>query len=99
MGFNTAVIIRNDFLHQIKDDPEFGQKVYGAIISNGRGPYHGQSFDVLPSDHADNTQIVAIGGNSIRTLGYGGDWGAEDETILRNLAHRMGFKLVRKAVK
>lgn len=99
MGFNTAVIVRNDFLHEIKDDPEFGQKVYGTIISNGRGPYHGQSFDVLPSNHADNMQIVAIGGNSIRYLGYGGEWGANDETILRNLASSMGFKLVRKAVK
>lgn len=99
MGFNTAIIVRNDFLHEIKDDAEFGQKVYGAIISNGRGPYHGQSFDVLPSDHADNMQIVAIGGNTIRRLGYGGDWGTDNETILRNLASSMGFKLVRKAVK
>lgn len=99
MGFNTAIIVRNDFLYQVKDDSEFGQKVYGAIISNGRGPYHGQSFGVLPSDHADNMQIIAIGGNSIRRLGYGGDWGANDETILRNLASSMGFKLVRKAVK
>jgi hypothetical protein len=99
MGLNTALIVRNDFLHEIKDDAEFGQKVYGAIVSNGRGPYHGQSFDVLPSDHADNMQIVAIGGNIMRRLGYGGYWTATDEDILRNLADSMGFRLVRKAVK
>ncbi len=71
MGLNTAVIIRNDFLYAIKDDPAFGDKVYSAIIAHGRGPYHGQSFDVLPSAHADYMQIVAVGGNSIRRLGPG----------------------------
>lgn len=96
MGFNTAIIVRNDFLHEIKDDPDFGQKVYGATIGNGRGPYHGQSFDVLPSQHADYTQIVAIGGNTIWRFGSRPE---TDEKELRYLADVMGFRLVRKAVK
>lgn len=98
MGLNTAVIIRNDFLHEIKDDPEFGQKVYTAVISRGR-EYHGQSFDVLPSAHADYLQIVAIGGNTIRLLGFGGTYQSDDEAALRYVADAMGFRLVRKAVK
>jgi hypothetical protein len=98
MGLNTAVIIRNDFLHEINEDPEFGRKVYRAVVSRGR-EYHGQSFDVLPSAHADYLQIAAIGGNTIRLLGYGGAYIADDEAALRYLAGSMGFRLVRKAVK
>lgn len=95
MGFNTAVIVRNDFLHEIKKDPAFGEKLYGAIISQDR-EYHGQAFDVLPSQHADFMQIVAIGGNTIRSLGYGGPWSSDDEAILKVLASSMGYRLVKR---
>ena len=98
MGLNTALIVRNDFLHEIRGDSEFGQKVYSAIISRGR-EYHGQSFDALPSAHADYLQIAAIGGNTIRLLGFGGTYQSDDEAALRYLAGSMGFRLVRKAVK
>lgn len=98
MGLNTVLIVRNDFLHEIKDDREFGQKIYSAIISRGR-EYHGQSFDVLPSAHADYLQIAAVGGNTIRLLGFGGGYRSDDEAALRYLANGMGFRLVRKAVK
>lgn len=91
---NTAMIVRNDFLHEIKDDPKFGEKVYTAVISAGRGPYHGQAFDVLPYSHADNMQIVAIGGNSISLLGFGGGYRTTADDILRNLARSMGYRLV-----
>ena len=98
MGFNTAVIVRNDFLHEIKDDPQFGEKLYGAIISNGR-EYHGQGFSVLPSQHADYMQVVTIGGNSIRSLGFGGSWTAEDKDILKALAASMGYRLVKRSAR
>lgn len=98
MGLNTAVIIRNDFLHEINEDSEFGRKVYSAVISRGR-EYHGQAFDVLPSAHADYLQIAAIGGNTIRLLGYGGTYRSDDEAALRYLAGHLGFRLVRKAAK
>jgi hypothetical protein len=95
MGLNTACIIRNDFLHQLRDDPKLGEKIWGAVVSRGRGEYHGQGFDVLPSCHADYIQVVAIGGNTIRRLGYGGDYKADDIEILRNLASRMGYRIVK----
>jgi len=98
MGFNTACIIRNDFLHEIEGDAEFGKKVAQAVRANGderMASYHGQGFDVLQSQHADYTQVVAIGGNLIRFLGSGGNYRASDEAVLRYLAEGMGFRLVR----
>jgi hypothetical protein len=101
MGMNTAMIVRNDFLHDIKDDPAFGQKVWTAICANGdekRMPYLGQAFTVLSSSHADYVQIIAIGGNCIRRVGFAGGYKDlfNDEALLRRLADDMGFRLVKK---
>ena len=95
MGFNTAVVVLNDHLHEIERDPEFGAKVAEAIRYAGRDKYQYTSgFSVLPTQHADTMQVVAIGGNTIRNLGYS-YWSAKDEDILRSLAKDMGFRLVR----
>lgn len=101
MGFNTAMIVRNDFLHEIDKDAKFGEKVRTAIQyahHPEHAPYHGQGFNILPPCHADYVQIVAIGGNTIRRLGgYAGTYANTDEEVLRNLADSMGFRLVKKA--
>lgn len=99
MGFNTACIIRNDFLHEIENDPEFGKSVAEAVRANGNERYmrrHHQGFSVLQSQHADYVQVVAISGNMIRWLGSGGGYRATDEEILRRLADGMGFEIVPK---
>ena len=99
MGLNTAMIIRNDFLQEIADE-RFGQTLYDAVCNAGMAspPYHGQAFDVLPSQHADYVQVVVICGNTIRRLGtYAGTYRSSDEEVLRHLADGMGFRLVRKA--
>jgi len=100
MGLNTAMIVRNDFLHEIRKDQQFGEKVWTAIAHNGderRMPYLGQSFSILPSSHADCMQVVAIGGNCIRRLGHGGAYSASDEEVLRTLARSMGYDLKRRS--
>jgi hypothetical protein len=99
MGFNTACIIRNDFLHDIEKDAEFGKKVAEAVRANGDERYmrrNSQGFSVLQSQHADYVQVVAITGNTIRWLGSGGNYRSSDEEVLRYLADGMGFKLVKK---
>lgn len=95
MGMNTACIIRNDFLHEMRADPKLGEKIWGAVVSNGRDEYHGQGFDVLPSCHADYVQVVAISGNTIRRLGFGGNYRDDDTAILRNLAASMGYRIAK----
>lgn len=99
MGMNTAMIIRNDFLHEIENDPGFGKKVAEAIryVGYPNPPYHGQAFDVLRPCHADYAQVIVISGNAIRRIeGYAGMWENTDEEIIRKLAYSMGYSLRKK---
>ena len=96
MGLNTACIIRNDFLHQLRDDPKLGEKIWSAVVSGSHAGYHGQGFDVLPSSHSSSIQVVAVGGNMIRHIGFCGDSNATDIDILHNLAASMGYRIVKK---
>lgn len=99
MGLNTAAIILNDCLSNL-EKPEAGRAISDAIQHRdtsgdrlaGWTPY---GVTVLPCAHADTMQIVAVGGNTIRNLGYG-DCRDDDETLLRKLADKMGYRLVRK---
>src|SRR5690606_26019895 len=93
MGFNTGMVILNDRLHEIEADQSFGRQVSEAIRYAGRRELWASGFSVLPSQHADTMQVVAIGGNTIRSLGYAG-WSNTDEEILRSVARSMGFRLV-----
>jgi hypothetical protein len=73
MGYNTTVIVMNDALGQIEEDPDFGKKLAAAIrglqipekyrsrdVSAG---YHVNAAAVIESHHADFIRIVAVGGN------------------------------------
>ena len=92
MGFNTAVIIHNDFLDRIAKDQKFGEKLEDAIRTTTHRPrdrHYYNGFDVLPSVHADYDQHIVIGQNSIRNFH---DL-SEDEAIraLKNLGAEFGF--------
>ena len=100
MGYNTAAIILNDALQAIHNDHEIGEKIDSAVVASHRknsgvnATGHGTYIDaiqVLPSQHADCVQIVAVGGNCIRCLGYSGRW--EPEDLLRDLAQQLGYSL------
>lgn len=95
MGFNTAVLILNDHMHEMAKDHHFGEKLAEAINRAGRERLYTSGFEVLPTQHADTMQIVAIGGNTMRRLGYSSCY-ADDEQILRDLASDLGFKVVKK---
>src|ERR1035437_10030083 len=79
MGLNTTVLILNDALTQIENDPEFGKKLVKVIrerailerIVDGRGRIssyvqagnHRSAASVIETHHADETALVAIGAN------------------------------------
>lgn len=106
MGFNTAAIVLNDSLNSIAEDPEIGERIRqavnsswrdeGDITARGHGIHIG-AIRVLPPQHADYVQIVAIGRNTIRRLGTSGKW--EPEDLLRDLADQLGYSLRKKASK
>lgn len=101
MGFNTACVVLNDTLYSLAADPTAGADIRTAILEAGnphiRLAGHGRhGFQALKSVHANTAQVVVVGGNTIRSLGYG-RWDDEDEALLRKLADQLGFRLVRKA--
>ena len=87
MGYNTAVVVMNDALSAIKDDPKFGENLYYAILEQQRGKpvdvpahiyrdgkVHGghcNAATVLSSRHADEAQVMVIKCNT----GYVGKYG------------------------
>lgn len=95
MGFNTAVVILNDHLHELEKDQKLGEKLAHAISMAGRDRLYTSGFEVLPTQHADTMQIIAVGGNTIRRLGYS-SWSADNERILKDLASDLGYRVVKK---
>lgn len=64
MGFNTSVIVMNDALHEIADDPEFGPKLAAAISklslpAEHRGHRAGE-WGVAVSSNGFSTAAVAV---------------------------------------
>jgi hypothetical protein len=60
------------------------------------GIHSGTGISCLSSVHADYTQVVAVGGNTMRRIGTGGGFRSTDEELLRTLASDLGYRLVKK---
>lgn len=112
MGWNSTVVVLNDALGDIERDPDFGKKLGSAIMSYQMR--HGQGVDVtagchcnaarvIETHHADNTTLVAIGGNDgekyVETFG----WNLTDDKfklrILQEFADQLGYRVVKKSKK
>lgn len=79
MGFNTTVMVLNDALSQIEQDPEFGQRLVAAILrvrpgkplsvaAHGKHSIHCNAALVIETHHASHEVKVAIGGNTGRVI-------------------------------
>lgn len=76
MGYNTTVVILNDYLQEIENDPHFGKNLVRAIrkVSVYGHPVDVSAQDerslccnaarVIEAHHADHYVCVKIGGNS-----------------------------------
>ena len=105
MGFNTTVVVMNDALHAIENDPDFGKKLGDAIRSLG-GPHkfhadvsalnHVNAATAIETHHADDFVVVAVGGNMGSVLGYGGAYRNTDHEIVKTLAAHLGYELRKK---
>ena len=103
MGFNTTIIVLNDALYSISQDKEFGAKLAQAINTFDLGGLQSISSGsncnaatVIETHHADGIALIAVGGNCGRNLGCHGGYRATDEDLLRSLADKLGFRLLRK---
>lgn len=74
MGFNTTVVVLNDALSEIRDDPEFGRRLADAVLkvqrgepvdvsAHGKRSIHCNAAVVIESHHADQMVMVRVGGN------------------------------------
>jgi hypothetical protein len=96
MGFNTTVVILNDVVHNIAEDPTFGQRLADAISSGDSSRHELQNgVQVIESHHADYTTVVAVGGNMGICLGTAIGCSVVDDpvAIVRSLARDLGFDL------
>lgn len=114
MGFQSTVVILNDALHMIREDPEFGKKLCDAISQCGgrstkgisvnavdsRGNVSGGAALVVECHHADHSSLVMTGGNYASVLApYIPGWDHDAEKALRCFADHLGFNVVKKPKK
>jgi uncharacterized protein YwlG (UPF0340 family) len=109
MGYNTTIVVYNDALGAIENDPNFGKNLGRAIrqVTGAEGRHvdvaagnHANAAMVVETHHADNTALVTVAGNlGIKHLEIGG-WNhhepAGQERVLRRWADALGFELVPK---
>ena len=112
MGFNSVVIVMHDALNEIKEDKEFGEKLYYACLRDyedkPRDIQSGCSVNaatVVATAHADLIHLIAAGGNYgsiINTMFeryyHHGDKEAELK-LLKKAASELGYRLVKKPKK
>ncbi len=111
MGWNTTVVVYNDALNAIKNDPDFGRKLAEAITRRAAGiraedhvdvpaGNHANAAMVVESHHADSTAVVTVAGNLgiLQAQTYGWDHHTPEgaERVLRDWADKQGFELVKK---
>lgn len=100
MGWNSTVVVMNDALDAIRDDPEFGKKLYHAICEKSMFPERSKLIDVpalnhvnaatvIEQHHADYTAIIAVGGNygSVLHTTYG--WSHHTTEFLERVAKEL----------
>lgn len=108
MGYNSTIVLMNDHLHRIAEEPNFGEIVSSAVLSHSCGLRSDAIIrigggtqvvgHVAAVDHADITSVIAVGGYQSTTLTQlynGGVHSSDDEklVLLRQLAKEMGYNL------
>lgn len=102
MGFNTTLVILNDALHEIMQDPFFGARVgvattafcAAAIVPDNHSIDVGvvaNAAMVVANHHADDRHLILTGGNRGVDLGYVGSWRLDEETDEGKIAILQGL--------
>jgi len=106
MGLNTSVLIKNDALHEIAEDKDFGSKIQQAVQRVFEKPIQitsgkiSNAAIVVETHHSDDISVVAFGGGKAQQLGsLIRNESDKPEEILRALAATMGYRLVKKTKK
>lgn len=109
MGFNTTVVVLNDALHHIAADPDFGKKLADAISRLSTVP-PGEQINVsagnhctaayaVETHHADNTVLVAVGGNYATVIHSTYGWSHHEPPFKERVVKEMKSDIKAAAVK
>lgn len=109
MGFVTTVVVSNDSVDLIENDPEFGKKLLRAVREVQRGKpvtvagSHAHVV-VLESHHMDQVVPVLVGAQNFEVLDdcqtrWGHDHDRVQLDIARNIAAKHGYRLVKQPKK
>jgi hypothetical protein len=100
MGHNTTILVLNDTLDKIRDDPEFGKKLYDAISRlSGNGGKEVQVGEhgawAVESHHMDSVIPVMVGANAAVVIRDVWAYRSKDpETdILYALARKLKYRI------
>ena len=110
MGFNTTVIVLNDALDHIAEDPKFGERLADAVKAKAGitrtqridvpAGNHGNAASVLDMTHSSGYSVMIIGGNTGKQLGHVSHCRPFDDDghieVLRQLADQYGYRLSKK---
>jgi len=108
MGFNTTIVIHNDALGELKENPDIGKRLFHKILQAGTGrkenevPRWQRSFGpgfVVETHHADDTALIAVGGNDATILHMSRHSHHTEEhqiELLREWADRLGYRISKK---
>jgi len=110
VGYNSCLMIRNDSLDQLANDPDFGRKVAEAVKSLGHARQGlveipsgccANAAAVIASHHADQTAIIAVGENYGVVLAHAFHVGSYSEPegqmkMLKALADKLGCTVTEK---
>lgn len=106
MGFRTVPLLINDLAHEWGHDPELGQMILRAMNhTHDKDPEAariGNYGYVLECCHADQQTLMAIDGYHGKGVAWshwqrGDSPEAVQERLLREMADKMGYRLVKKA--
>lgn len=112
MGFNTSMLILNDCLSEIEQDPELGKKISQGVgmlargeqvnITTVGGKCRSNGITLVETHHADTDTVVMFGGNRAQVLSNA-VWAdakegdlSPDVKYLRSLAAQMGYTLTKR---
>lgn len=99
VGYNTSILLLNDKLGEIEEDPAFGKKLSDACRE--RLPYRMPGgLLVIETHHADYASLIQVGGNTASVLAGTVGYQRTDEVVklclLREMAAALGYEVRRK---
>ena len=110
MGINTTVVILNDALNEIENDPDFGKNLGDAIRKHGfmSSPTTSVSSggfcdaaEVIEMHHSECRAIIEVGGSmGVKLFDDVGKIKYSKErtlNIVKEMAKQLGYRLVKRA--